>query len=117
MAALDSIVTEIRGHRNIVLVKGHASLDDLPETATAQQKMDLSLRRAQAVSDYLTSRGVEPEILRVQGCSTFEPVVQRAYTPESQAVNRRVDVDATATLVPELQDPAKAAPQVLPGKE
>jgi hypothetical protein len=47
---------------------------------------------------------VEPEILRVQGCSTFEPVRQRAYTPESQANNRRVEVEATATLVEDLQD-------------
>jgi flagellar motor protein MotB len=113
-AALDSIAGEIRGHRNIVLVKGHASLDDLPEKATAQEKMDLSLRRAQAVADYLTTHGVAPEILRVQGCSTFEPVAQRAYTPAAQAVNRRVDVDATATLVPELQDPASAAPELQP---
>ncbi len=103
-AALDEIVLQIRGHRNIVLVKGHTSRDDLPDTATVEQKMDLSLRRAQAVADYLTRRGVEPEILRVQGCSTFEPVVQRAYTADAQANNRRVEVEATATLVEELQD-------------
>ena len=76
---LDQVAQEIRGHRNIVLIKGHTSTDDLPDTATAQQKMDLSLRRAQAVADYLIAKGVEPEILRVQGCSNFEPVLQRAY--------------------------------------
>jgi outer membrane protein OmpA-like peptidoglycan-associated protein len=65
--------------------------------------MDLSLRRAQAVSNYLTLRGVDPEILRVQGCSTFEPVVQREYTPDSQTLNRRVEVESTPTLVKELQ--------------
>jgi outer membrane protein OmpA-like peptidoglycan-associated protein len=101
--ALDEIALEIRGHRNIVMVKGHTSLDDFPEDAAAQQKMDLSLRRAQAVADYLTSRGVSPDILRVQGCSTFEPVLQRTYTPDAQSLNRRVEVEATATLVEELQ--------------
>ncbi len=111
-AALDAIADEIRGHRNIVLIKGHASLDDLPQSASAQDKMDLSLHRAQAVSAYLTQHGVQPEILRVQGCSTFEPIVQRAYTPGSQAVNRRVDVEITPTLVPELQDPAQGAPEI-----
>jgi outer membrane protein OmpA-like peptidoglycan-associated protein len=100
---LDQIATQIRGHRNIVLVKGHTSLDDLPDGATADQKMDLSLKRAQVVANYLIAQGVSPDILRVQGCSTFEPVVQREYTPISQVTNRRVEVEVTPTLVRDLQ--------------
>ena len=107
--ALDEIATEIRGHRNIVLVKGHTSLDDFGEGATAEQKLDLSLRRAQAVSDYLTRKGVSPDMIRVQGCSTFEPVLQRTYTADAQSANRRVEVEATATLVPQLQDSSGGA--------
>lgn len=114
LLALDQIADQVRGHRNIVVVKGHASLDDLPDSATAQQKMDLSLRRAQAVADYLVSKGVGPEILRVQGCSTFEPVAQRAYSAPARTVNRRVEVEATATLVEELQDRSRAATQQVP---
>ena len=107
---LDQVAELIRGHRNIVHVKGHASVDDLPDTATPQQRMDLSLRRAQAVADYLTAQRVEPEILRVQGCSTFEPVRRGAYTEDAQARNRRVEVEATDTLVEERQDRARATP-------
>jgi flagellar motor protein MotB len=103
LGMLDQIADQIRGHLNIILVKGHTSLDDLDDSATAEQKMDLSLRRAQSVSDYLTQHGVDPQILRVQGCSTFEPVVQREYTPDSQILNRRVEVESTPTLVRELQ--------------
>jgi outer membrane protein OmpA-like peptidoglycan-associated protein len=104
MRMLDQIAEFIRGHRNIVLIKGHASLDDLPDTATPQERMDLSLRRAQAAADYLTTQRVEPEILRVQGCSAFEPVAFGAYTEDAQARNRRVEVEATDTLVEERQD-------------
>jgi outer membrane protein OmpA-like peptidoglycan-associated protein len=103
----DQIVLEIRGHRNIVMVKGHTSLDDFPEGATAQQRMDLSLRRAQAVADHMTSRGVSPDIIRVQGCSTFEPVLQRTYTPDAQSLNRRVEIEATTTLVEQFRAPAR----------
>jgi outer membrane protein OmpA-like peptidoglycan-associated protein len=110
---LDQIVLQIRGHRNIVLVKGHTSLDDLPDHATPEQKMDLSLRRAQASADYLTSKGVSPDILRVQGCSTFEPVQQRAYTIDAQGMNRRVEVEATAMLVEDLQDRPKQVPSTI----
>ena len=107
---LDQVADLIRGHRNIVHVKGHASVDDLPDNATPQQRMDLSLRRAQAVADYLTAQRVEPEILRVQGCSTFEPVRRGAYTEDAQARNRRVEVEATDTLVEDRQDRARATP-------
>ena len=70
--------------------------------------MDLSLRRAQAVADYLTTQGVAPDILRVQGCSTFEPVVQRAYAEDERTLNRRVEVEVTDTLVEERQDTCAA---------
>ena len=100
---LDQIAAVIRGHRKVVQVKGHTSLDDLPESASAQDRMNLSVRRAQAVADYLTAHGVEPEILRVQGCSTFEPIVQGVYTPDARLANRRVEVQASEILVNELQ--------------
>ncbi len=101
---LEEIAKIIKGHRNIILVKGHTSLDDLPEDASAEEKMAISLQRAKSVADYITSKGVEPEILRVQGCSTFEPVKQRAYSPDALQLNRRVEVVSTSNLVEELQD-------------
>jgi flagellar motor protein MotB len=102
-ADLDAVADVVRGHRNIVMVKGHTSLDDFPDGATDQQKMELSLKRAQAAADYLSQKGVEPRILRVQGCSTFEPLTQRQYTQDAQALNRRVEVEATNTLADDTQ--------------
>lgn len=101
---LDEVALIIRGHRNIVLVKGHTSLDDTPRDMSPQDKMALSLRRAEVVAGYLIAQGVDPEILRPQGCGTYEPVAQRAYGQNSQAVNRRVEVEATAMLVEDFQD-------------
>lgn len=115
--SLDQIAVQIKGYRNIVFIKGHASLDDLPESASEQEKLDLSIRRAKAGADYLVAKGVEAEILRVLGCSTFEPVAQRAYTLERQQANRRVEVESTSTLVAGYQDrpePAKPALQPNP---
>jgi len=114
--ALLQIIRQIKGHRNIVMVKGHASLDDLADDATPEQKMALSVTRAQAVADFLTGNGVQPDILRVQGCSTFEPVVQREYRPDTQANNRRVEVEVSAMLVSERQD-AKTETPAVPDKQ
>ena len=113
---LDQIAAQIRGHRQIVFVKGHASLDDYKEDVEPQVLMDLSIRRAQVIADYLTAAQVSPEVLRVQGCSTFEPVVQRAYADDAQTVNRRVEVEVTDTIVEERQDRSHviAAPATAP---
>jgi flagellar motor protein MotB len=107
-AELDQIAEMIRGHRNIVMIKGHTSLDDLPEGSTEQEKMDLSLRRAQAAADYLRQKGVEPQSMRVQGCSTFEPLTQHDYSIDAQTLNRRVEVEVTNTLIDDLQDKPRA---------
>lgn len=108
-AELDQIAARFRGHRNLVIVKGHTASDDLPETATLHEKMDLSLRRAQVVTEYLVSQGVEPDIIRVQGCSTYEPVAVRAYTSETRAQNRRVEVTATDLLADDVRQRAGGA--------
>ncbi len=99
---LDEIADIVRGHRDIIMIKGHTSLDDLPQDATAEQKMELSLKRAEAAAAYLATKGqVDPELLRVQGCSTFEPLIQRQYTIDAQSLNRRIEVVTTGTLVDE----------------
>ena len=111
---LDQVADIVRGHRNIILVKGHTSLDDLGEASTPEQRMDLALRRAQAVADYLIANRVEPDTLRVQGCSTVEPVSRGNPTPEAQATHRRVEIETTTSLVADRQDAPKAAKALEP---
>ena len=114
-AVLDQIAAKLRGHRNVVLVKGHAADDDLPEGATAEQQMALSLERAERVVAYLSAHGVSADVLRVQGCGAFEPVRLRAYADADRRANRRVEIEATDQLVQALADapamtPLDAAP-------
>jgi len=105
--SLDQIAELIRGHANIFMVKGHTAADDLPEGSTEEARMDLSLKRARMAAEYLATKGVNRRTLRVQGCSTFEPVALRAYTTPLQALNRRVEVEETGTLVKDLEDNLK----------
>jgi flagellar motor protein MotB len=116
--ALDDIANIIRGHRNIFIVKGHASADDYPDTPDDRQRMEISIRRAQVAVEYLVAKGVDRETLRIQGCSTFEPLIERAWTPDTKAMNRRVEVIATGTLVQQLRDTSKTttAPATSPAK-
>jgi flagellar motor protein MotB len=109
----DEIIRVIRGHRNILQVKGHAALDDFPDGTPQQKFMELSMRRAQLIADYFIANGISADVIRVQGCSTFEPIVQRSYEPGALAVNRRVEVEVSNVPVTERQDlsrPASVAP-------
>ncbi len=106
---LGEIALQIKGHRTIFRVKGHAANDDFPESADPRLPMDLSLRRAQVVSDYLVAHGVSPKTLRVEGCSTYEPIVERVYSATLREPNRRVEVESSTILVSEFEDPAAPA--------
>src|SRR3954447_26812042 len=65
---LDEIARLVKGHRNVIQVRGPTPLAALAGGGSRQQLMDLSIRRAQAAADYLVAHDVAPEILRVQGC-------------------------------------------------
>ena len=51
----------------------------------------LSLQRAQSARDYLTSRGVNPSRVTIQGRGEHEPIASNA-TAEGRAQNRRVEI-------------------------
>ena len=57
----------------------------------AQYNMGLSLRRAEAVRDYLVSTGGPAEKLRVVGRGANDPIASNK-TDEGRALNRRVEV-------------------------
>ncbi len=100
---LDEIAQVIRGHAYIVLVKGHASLDDLPD-ASNQDLMALAFKRAEAVRQYLVDHGVAEETLRDYCSSRYEPVRERSYGTNAQSENRRVEVEVTTSLDEDQRD-------------
>jgi OmpA-OmpF porin, OOP family len=57
----------------------------------AEYNMALSLRRAEAVRDFIVSEGIDPSIIDVSGEGESNPVASNA-TPEGRAQNRRVDI-------------------------
>jgi outer membrane protein OmpA-like peptidoglycan-associated protein len=121
------IAGQIRGHQNIVVVKGHASLDDNVSgqvgSGIERARRELSAARAEAVAEVLMAEGVSAEVIRVQGCSVWEPVRQRRFDGNAQAANRRVEIEVSDQLVKDRQDQTRReagptavpAPTVVPG--
>ncbi len=72
--------------RSSVTVIGHTD-----STGSEAYNMDLSRRRAQAVTSHLGSRGVDPNRLYAEGRGESEPRASNA-TEEGRAQNRRVEM-------------------------
>ncbi len=92
-AAIDQTRAEIRPEISTAyagIIIGHTD-----STGSAEYNMGLSMRRAQAVSDYLASTGVPAEILREVGRGEEDPIASND-TAEGRAQNRRVDIVAVA---------------------
>jgi len=69
-----------------IFIIGHTD-----DTGTPDHNVDLSLRRAVSVKEYLTSVGVNASRLNPQGKGETEPIVDNG-TPAGRAQNRRVEI-------------------------
>jgi len=70
-----------------IIVTGHTD-----NKGTAAYNKKLSLRRAQAVRDYLVSLGVDAKKIEVRGMGLTQPVADNS-TEEGRAKNRRVELE------------------------
>jgi chemotaxis protein MotB len=99
---LERIARLLIGKRFKIEIRGHAASKTLPPGSPYRDLMDLSYYRAKSVHDFLVEAGgLDPLVLRVSAAGDTEPVAPRAYTPETQAVNRRVEIIQTEAEVEE----------------
>tara|TARA_B100001105_G_scaffold217609_1_gene183645 strand:- start:1397 stop:1762 length:366 start_codon:yes stop_codon:yes gene_type:complete len=76
---------------NSVIAIGHT--DSIGSDAYNQK---LSERRAQAVKDYMVSKGVAADRIQIKGMGESQPVADNK-TKEGRAKNRRVEIEFNAT--------------------
>jgi len=85
-AKLDQVAETLSHNHEKLVVEGHAD-----SRGSDHLNQGLSERRAQAVRDYLVSRGVAADRISAVGLSTSRPVADN-HTPQGRASNRRADV-------------------------
>ena len=84
---LDEVATALdQAPAQQLRIEGHT---DARGTEVTNQ--DLSLRRAEAVRDYLESRGLAPERIAIVGYGASRPIADN-HTADGRAMNRRVEI-------------------------
>jgi outer membrane protein OmpA-like peptidoglycan-associated protein len=84
---LDSVgLVLVEYDKTLIDVNGHTD-----STGSVQYNMDLSMRRANSVADYLASRNVNRERIYTQGYGPHYPVADN-FSAEGRQLNRRVEL-------------------------
>jgi OOP family OmpA-OmpF porin len=90
--ALDDLVTKLQGTKlEVVVVVGHTD-----STGAAALNDRLSLRRAEAVKKYLSSKGVEANRIYTEGKGSRQPIADNK-TAQGRQQNRRVEIEVVGT--------------------
>lgn len=96
---LAKLAEELKGKRNKIEIRGHATSEPLPLNSKYRDQIDLGYARARAVRDRLAALGVDPRTMRVSSAGAYEPVVRQNYSDDRRAANRRVEVMVTQALI------------------
>jgi outer membrane protein OmpA-like peptidoglycan-associated protein len=86
MAKLDQIADALRGKEQPIVVYGYTD-----NVGAADMNMDLSQKRAQAVRDYLVTKGIPQDLITAQGKGPADPISDNGSV-EGRAANRRVEL-------------------------
>lgn len=97
---LGEVADIVKGYRNRLEVRGHASQGELAPGSPFADEWELSWHRAKAVADFLSQvGGIDEKRLRITGSSYYDPAALSLFQHED-ARNRRVEIVEVRELVP-----------------
>ncbi|MCR9217159.1 MAG: OmpA family protein [bacterium] len=106
-AELLRVAKLLKGRRNKIAVRGHASSKVLDADSPFDDLLDLSYYRAKVIAEFLATEGqLDPDVLVIEARGDTEPLIHRQYNPEAQTLNRRVEIIMTEVMVEDLNKDA-----------
>jgi OmpA-OmpF porin, OOP family len=89
---LDDLAAKVKGlNLEVVIAIGHAD-----SIGSDEYNQRLSVRRAESVKAYLTSKGIEPNRVYTEGKGEKQPVASNK-TADGRAKNRRTEIEVIGT--------------------
>ncbi len=96
---LKEIVEILRGHRNIIEIRGHVGETPWPAGWTYEDVMKLAYDRADYVGRVLRRNGVDPRAIRLVSVGANEPVRVNSLDPETSSTSRRVEIIVRESMI------------------
>ncbi len=96
---LIALADELKGKRNKIEIRGHATNEPLPLDSGYRDPIDLGYARARAARDRLVTLGLDPRAIRVSSAGAYEPILRQNYTDARRAANRRVEIMVTQAII------------------
>jgi len=91
-AKLDDLVGKLQAvNLEVIIAVGHTD-----SIGTEAYNMKLSMRRANAVKDYLVSKGIDANRIHTEGKGESQPIASNK-TKEGRAKNRRVEIEVVGS--------------------
>ena len=91
-AKLDDLAEKVKGiNLEVIIAVGHAD-----SIGSDEYNQKLSVKRAEAVKAYLTSKGIDKNRVYTEGKGEKQPVADNR-TAEGRAKNRRVEIEVVGT--------------------
>lgn len=115
---LRDIVEILRGHRNVIEIRGHVGETPWPIDWTYDDVMKLAYDRADCVGRVLRREGIDPRAVRLVAVGPNEPLKNDTISPEASGASRRVEIIVRESLVDDFvtQKPAQRGGTSADGK-
>jgi len=97
--AVSQIGQMLKGHRNMIEVRGHAGDEPPPADWKFSDAVELSYLRARRVADDLIRLGTNPRTIRITAVGPNEPLARNPDQPAQRADNRRVEIIIRESLL------------------
>ncbi len=108
---LQRVVELLKGHRNIIEVRGHTADTAIPQDWTNLDLMKLSYQRAEYVGKILLANGIDSRAIRLTAAGSAEPASrEKNPDPLERTHSQRVEIFVRESLVDDYtgQDPRPA---------
>lgn len=99
LALVAEIGNNLRGHRNMIEIRGHAGDTPQPADWSAKDAWHLSYARAENVANELVRLGVNPRTMRLVAVGIGEPVKPKADGVADPLHQRRVEIIIRESLI------------------